>query len=61
MDDKKQKDLAKRRAKYSENAERIREKCLARYYAKKQENPDFHNKRMGRPRKYPDTDAKEDA
>lgn len=37
---------------YAKNYKEHRERCLNRYYEKKAQNPDFHNKPKGRPPKY---------
>lgn len=45
------KDREYKRRKYRENPDKCREKGLELYYKKKENNPDFHSRPVGRPRK----------
>jgi hypothetical protein len=43
-------DRERKRAKYKEDPDKYRGYCLSLYYKKKEKNPEFHSKPVGRPR-----------
>jgi hypothetical protein len=50
-------DRERKRTKYQENPDKFREYCLSLYYKKKEKNPEFHSKPVGRPRKVTEVEA----
>lgn len=57
IEERRERDRERKKAKYAENPDKYREYCLGLYYKKKEKNPEFHSKSVGRPRKVSEVDA----
>ena len=51
IEERRQRDRERKQKKYREDPDKAREYGLAFYYKKKEKNPEFHNKPVGRPPK----------